>query len=228
LAMSKSWDNALEKYNWKVDLRRFSGAANYPGYFNRVIRPADVMAFEDAFRTAINEASSFEIVGEVCFWKNYGAFRNKVTQRLLTYLAERVNWDRFVRAVKQVSANPSYDNFVAFQGACNQPYGFATPITFLAFYRPTDYPMADKRIANWWSAHKADYGFGDSPDFSQRYDGLIQPRGISWNAYIAWTRFCFDYAARMAKNCGVNWRVRDIEMAVWEAQRDGVSLNALP
>jgi hypothetical protein len=227
--MSKSWDTALEKYNWKVDLRRFSGAANYPGYFNRVIRPADVVAFEDAFRTAVDEAGSFEIAGEVCFWKNYGVFqvRNKVTRRLLTYLAERANWDRFVRVIREVAANPSYGNFVAFQGACNQPYGFATPITFLAFYRPTDYPMADKRIANWWRAHKADYGFGDSPDFSQ-YNGVIQACKTSWNAYIAWTRFCCDYAARMTRKCGLNWRARDVEMAIWEAQKSGMSLSALP
>jgi hypothetical protein len=165
----------------------------------------------------------------VCFWKNYGVFqaRNKVTQKLLTYLAERANWGRFVRAVKQVSNNPSYDNFVTLQDAGNQRYGFATPITFLAFYQPTEYPMADRRIANWWSAHKADYGFGDSPDFSQ-YNGVIQPCKISWNAYIAWTRFCCDYAARMARKCGLNWRARDVEMAVWEAQKSRVSLNTLP
>jgi hypothetical protein len=227
--MSKSWHNALEQYNWKVDLRRFRGAANYPGYFNRVIRPADVMAFEDAFRTAVNEAGPFEIAGEVCFWKNYGVFqaRNRVTQKLLTHLAERVNWDRFVRAVKRVSNNPSYDSFVTLQVTCNQLYGFATPITFLAFYKPTEYPMADRHIANWWRAHKADYGFGDSPDFSQ-YNGVIQACKISWNAYIAWRKFCCDYAVRMAKNWGLNWRARDVEMAVWEAQKKNVSLSALP
>ena len=227
--MCKSWVSVLGQYNWRVDLRHFSAAASYSGYFNRVIRPDDVVAFEDAFSTAVDEAGSFEIAGEVCFWKNYGVFqaRNRVTQELLTYLAERVNWDRLVRAIKEVSANPSYDNLVAFQGACNQPYGFATPITFLAFYRPTEYPMADRHIANWWRAHKADYGLRDSPDFSQ-YNGVIQPCKISWNAYIAWTRFCFDYAARMARNCGLNWRARDVEMAVWEAQKGGVSLNALP
>jgi hypothetical protein len=228
LAMSKGWNKALEKYNWTVDLRCFSGAANYPGYFNRVIRPADVVAFENAFRIAVNEAGSFEIAGEVCFWKNYGAFRNKVTQRLLTYLAERANWDRFVRAVKQVSANPSYDNLVALQSACSQPSGFATPITFLAFYKPTEYPMVDKHIANWWSVHKAGYGFGDSPKFSQRNDDWIRSSEQSWNAYIAWRRFCCYYAVRMAKNWGLNWRARDVEMAVWEAQKSGVSLSALP
>lgn len=228
--MCKSWVNASEKYSWRVDLGRFERAADYPGYFNRVIRPANVVAFESAFRTAVNEAGSFEIAGEVCFWKNYGAFqaRNKVTQKLLTYLAERANWDRFVRAVKQVSANPSSDSLVALQSACSQPSGFATPITFLAFHKPTEYPMVDKHIANWWRVHKAKYGFGDSPKFSQRNDGWIRASKQSWNAHIAWKRFCCDYAVRMTKNCGLNWRARDVEMAVWEAQKGGVSLNALP
>ena len=222
--MCESWVNALEKYSWRVDLGRFKRAADYPGYFNRVIRPADVVAFENQFRGAIDGTGSFEIAGEVCFWKSH---RNN-TQKLLTYLAERVNWDRFVRAIKQVAASPSHDNFVALQSACSQPSGFATPITFLAFYKPTEYPMVDKHIANWWAVNKAKYGYEASPKFSQRGDGLIQRSKQSWNAYIAWTRFCCDYAARMAKNCGVNWRARDIEMAVWEAQKDGVSLNALP
>ncbi len=193
------------------------------------------MTFENKFRAAIDGNGSFEIAGEVCFWKNYGnaQARNRVTQKLLTHLRDPVNWDRFVQAIKQVLSNLSYDNFVALRDACNQPRGFATPITFLAFYKPTEYPMVDKHIANWWAVNRAKYGYGDSPKFSQRNDGWIQTYTIpqnkqNWNAYIAWGKFCFDYATRIAKNCGWNWRARDVEMAVWEAYKNSISLEVLP
>lgn len=233
--MCNNWDKAYSKYSWTVDLKHFSKAAGCPGYFNRVITSADVMTFENKFRTAVDGNGSFEIAGEVCFWKNYGSAkaRNRVTQELLTHLRDPVKWGRFVQAIKQVSSNPSYDHFVALRDACNQPRGFATPITFLVFYKPTEYPMIDKHIANWWAENRAEYGYGGSPDFSQRNDGWIQTYTIlqnkqNWNAYIAWKKFCNDYATRIAKNCEWNWRARDVEMAIWEAYKNSISLEVLP
>jgi len=232
--MCNSWYEANRQYSWTVDLSHFSRAADYPEYFNRVIASADVMAFEKRFRVAIDGNGSFEIAGEVCFWKNYGnaKARNQVTQGLLAHLRKSANWNTFVRAVKQLSTNPSYDNFTGLRNACNQPRGFATPITFLAFYRPIEYPMVDKRIANWWAVNRAKYGYGASPKFSQRNDGWIQTYTIlqnkqNWNAYVAWKEFCNDYAMRMAKNYGLNWRARDVEMAVWEVCKNDMSLEVL-
>ena len=234
--MGNNWYEAYRKYSWTVDLRHFSGAADYPDYFNQVITPTRVVTFESKFRTAIDVNGAFQIAGEVCFWKNYGNVlaRNQVTQDMLTYLRNRVNWDKFVRAVKQASSNPSYENFIALRDACNQPRGFATPITFLAFYKPTEYPMVDKHIASWWAVNRAKYGYGygASPEFSQRNDGWIQANTISrnkknWNAYVAWKGFCNDYAMRIAKNYGLNWRARDVEIAVWEAYKNDLSLEVL-
>jgi len=234
--MCNNWDKAYSKYRWRVDLEHFSKAADYPGYFNRVIiTPADVMTFENKFRTTVDGNGSFEIAGEVCFWKNYGSAqaRNRVTQKLLTHLKIQDNWNRFVQAIKQASSDPSYGHFVDLRKACNQPRGFATLITFLAFYKPNEYPMVDKHIANWWVKNRAEYGYGASPDFSQRNDGWIQTYTVSqtkqnWNAYIAWEKFCNDYATRIAKNCRWNWRARDVEMAIWKVSQNSISLEVLP
>ncbi len=233
-AMCRTWIDAYKKYSWTVDLTRFKESAKYPNYFNRVITPVDVVAFEDKFRTVIDGADSFEVAGEVCFWKNYGNFqsRNRITQQLLLHLGTARNWDVFIRALKKLSSNPSLSSFVAFRKACNQPRGFATPITFLAFYNPLKYPMVDKHIADWWTRNKTVYGYGTSLIFSQRSDGWIQTYTSSqnkqnWNAYIAWTRFCRDYAELASRSCRLNWRARDVEMTVWEAKKKGIHLNVL-
>ncbi len=231
--MCDNWEEALRTYSWRVDLSCFSGATDYPGYFDRVIAPVDVDAFQGQFREAIDGVGSFALAGEVCFWKNHRSpQKHSLTQRLLEHLSSAQNWHRFAASIRTLSNNPSYDTFVALRKSCSQPRGFATPITFLAFYRPTEYPMADKHIANWWGLHRDGYGFGSWPPFSQRKDGWIQTYTTAqnrqdWNAYLAWTEFCCQYAVRVAEQCGFNWRARDVEMAIWEAQKKGISLDVL-
>ena len=230
-----NWDGAHEKYDWRVDLRSFDKAANYPDYFNRIIESAHTAIFENEFRKAIDTRRNFEVAGEVCFWKNYRNFqsKNRLTEKLLAHLKIKDNWDSFVKAIEQISKNPSYENFVVLQNTCGQKNGFAVPITFLSFYNPSEYPMVDKIIAYWWAKNRASYEYGTSPIFSQREDGWIQTSTISqkkqnWDVYIHWKRFCNEYVMRIAKHCGFNWRARDIEMAVWEAYKHNISLEALP
>lgn len=230
----EGWQRARGGYCWTVDLSHFERALDYPGRFNRVVTPATVVAFEDEFRAAIDGTGSFEIAGEVCFWKNHGSpqARNRITRDLLKHLKDPANWNEFALAVKLLSGKPSYGGFEALRRACSQLSGFATPITFLAFYEPTEYPMVDKHIAGWWAANRAMYGYEASPGFSQRDDGWIQATTVArskqnWEAYLAWRQFCMDYAARIAQYCDLNWRARDVEMAVWEAQENGISLVEL-
>jgi hypothetical protein len=189
----------------------------------------DVKTFEDRFRATIYGNGSFVIAGEVCFWKNYGNVksRDRTTKKLLNHLGNLVNWNKFVQAVKKVQGNPSYDNLIALQGACNQSNGFATPITFLAFYKPSEYPMVDKHIAIWRVINRANFGYVNSFDFSQRDDGWIPPKLQNWNAYIDWKKFCNDYIGKIRRRCGWNWRARDVEIAVWEASKNNIPLETL-
>jgi len=85
--MCDSWTDSREKYSWSVDLSNFKNARHYPNYFNCIITPKTIVAFEDKFRVAINGAGSFEVAGEVCFWKNYGnaLARDRITQALFTH-----------------------------------------------------------------------------------------------------------------------------------------------
>ena len=132
--MCNSWTDAYSLYDWAVDLRQFNNARNYPAFFNRIIQPNEIVQFEDIFRQHINENGSYQIAGEVCFWKNYGNHmaRNRVTESLLRYLSIITNWDKFAEAIREISGNPTLSNFHGLRNACSQPRGFATPPHFLS------------------------------------------------------------------------------------------------
>jgi len=195
-----------------------------------VVGSHEVVALEDRFRQAVDTGGPFEAAGEVCYWKNYRSHqaRDRLTERLLQFLAPPQRWASFRDAVRSAGFQPSCAAFQALRAACGQPNGFATPVTFLAFYAPEAFPMVDKHIAEWWAAHRERFGLQHSPPFAVRQaDGWIQamtrPKTEqNWAAYLAWARFCRDYASRLR-----GWRARDVEMAVWTAQKGGDDLPVL-
>ena len=225
-----TWTNVARQYAWVVDLSHFGQRHRYPGFFHRVIGPRELVSFEDAYRHAIDDDGSYVVAGEVCYWKNYGSFqsRDRLADRLLQLLSDRECWTGFRNAVREVRNCPGFPALRRLQEASGQPRGFATPVTFVAFYDPASYPMVDKHIATWWAQNKGRFGLDSAPAFAQRADGWIETTSArkvrhNWEAYWAWTRFCRDYAQRMG-----GWRSRDIEMTVWTAQKRGAFLPTLP
>ena len=220
------WATARKAYTWQVDLGHFKDRHRCSGFFSGLIGSQSMTRFEDAFRRAIDDDGPCAVAGEVCYWKNYGSYqsRDRITGRLLQNLSDRAHWTAFRNAVKAACAQPTVEAFSRLQAACGQPQGFATPLTFVAFYQPQRYSMVDKHIAFWWRQNRARYGLEGAPAFRQRNDGWIEiTSGIktrqNWAAYLAWARFCCDYA-----RCLGAWRARDVEMAVWTAQKQGLSL----
>jgi len=47
----------------------------------------------------------------------------------------------------------------------------------------------------------------------------IKPGEGSWTACLAWVEFCRTHADRLSEVTGKKWRARDVEMAIWMAQR---------
>ena len=135
--------------------------------------------------------------------------------------------------MRRAEAEPSYESLRGLRDACNQRTAFATPVTFLAFYRPSHFPVADKHTAVWWNANKARFGMEDCPAFLLR-DGewvsgaTARDARRNWEAYLGWRRFCCDHASRVSHVCSVAGRARDVEMAVWQAQRTGLRLDPVP
>lgn len=206
-------------------------AKEYPGFFEQDILSKDTEDFENKFREFLGQdncSTCYIVAGEVCFWKNYSrpSNSNNLTIRLLDHLSKPQNWSQFKNTLYNLEKDPTYENFCSFRDACNQPNGFAVPITYLSFLSPEKYPLADKWVAYWWREYVRSIG---GTAFSQREDGWIQTTLETqviqnWKAYLEWTDFCNNYAEKLSRQSGSHWRARDVEMAVFSAQKSGTAL----
>jgi HEPN domain-containing protein len=211
------WHAARMQFAWSVDLRRFKDAMKYPGFFDRVIVPGQIEQFEADFRAELLPGGKVERAAEVVFWKNGGNFkaRDRIARDLLGWIAGPEDWLKFVHALKNLATNPTWECFKNLITGCGQTSGFATPITFLAFYDPKRFPMVDQRIGKWWLQR-----FPNQPQFAWNRDRtVIVPGKKSWEAYLAWTEFCRRQAAALS------WRARDVEMAVWSDRNAQLPLD---
>jgi hypothetical protein len=235
--MCKGWSTARSSWDWKVNLSKYENSSGYPQHFKETIDAENAVEFEKRFQAAIRQyesENSYIVAGEVTFWKNFGNYqsRNRLTNSILTHLSNLQNWKRFVTFLEETLLNPTVDNFNTFRQTCDQKNGFATPITFLAFKDPDAYPMVDKRIAYWWAENRKYYGYSSHPRFDQRNDGWIQcvsKKSLkeNWAAYLHWQEFCAGYSRRLSERCGSKWRARDVEMAIWQAQKKHIVLETL-
>ena len=226
-----NWLDCQKLYKWTVNLKKYEKSTEYPGYFKDEINPGNTRDFEDKFRKFVNDGFPlvhYVVCGEVYFWKNYRSIsKNTKTDETLQYLAVPEYQKMFIESLKELARNPIHNNFLIFRKSCDLPNGFATPITYLSFYMPDEYPMIDKIIANWWrdDKNRSRFGIEPTPLFVQRKgDGWIQAvterDSISnWSAYLAWKEFCIRYSTILTKTTGTPWRARDVEMAVWESQK---------
>ena len=71
-----------------------------------------------------------------------------------------------------------------------------------------------------WIEMRSDVVFND--------DGLIKGTRESWKAYLGWAEFCRQVAQQLWALTGHRWGARDVEMAVWTAQRKSLCLPPLP
>jgi len=207
------WGKARDSFNWRVDLRRYKDGRKHPGFFDRVIEPAETSQFEDAFRAEVVPNGAVQRAAEVVYWKNAGNFkaRDRITRDLLVWIDSPEHWARFVEALKKIAHQPTWGSFRDLIDCCGQTSAFATPLTFLAFYDPWRFPMIDRRIGTWWLSR-----FPAEPQFTwNSTKTVISPTQKSFQAYLRWTEFCRKQAAELSKLSATPWRARDVEMAVW-------------
>jgi HEPN domain-containing protein len=211
--IAQKWAEARSRFDWKVDLRKFKDAPKCPGFFDRVIEPEQVAELEDAFRADLVPSGRVERAAEVAYRKNGQNYRarDRITRDLFEWIDGRRAWVAFVDAIENLALTQTWESFQGLIRSCGQTSGFATPLTFLAFYDPQRFAMVDKRIGAWWARR-----FPNEPQFTWNPSKtVVNPTRKSFEAYLSWTRFCSKQAAELSKLAGKRWRARDVEMAVW-------------
>ena len=225
--MPHTWKSALDAYQYPVDLRRFVGAGENPGWFELNLDSGDraqTMDFENRFRNKAQE--HLRAWGEVVFWKLYAMppARNRTTSGVLKHenaLSVTDLWQLCMQYV-ETSENPSRAAFSAFRKKLFDTPRVATAATFPAFLCPQLFPMVDTQITRWAKANGPPHGYSDvgGPDLVciPDLDGE-QVMESHWPFVESWIKWC-QFTAKVLSRCtGCSWRARDVEMAVFTAQR---------
>jgi hypothetical protein len=230
--MPKSWINALNAYWYHVDLTTYEGAKKFPGFFNMCIAGdrESTIAFENHYReTAPTNTEPFF---EVVYWKLYS--QQKIAQAKTNGVVEYVQrhgiapdklWDsvqQFVVAQKIVNLR-----------GIRELLGFKTPVlavplTFPALASPWKIPMIDNHVANWVNCNYDEHNANRSSKLTQFKMKHTSLRDDDFPSYLNWVAWCQEVAQVLKRLTELNWRARDVEMAVFTAKRSGMRLNVLP
>ena len=227
---TETWARALDKYRYRVDLTRFTGADEHPSWFDLDTRPGDrlkTIEFEDRFREQAQRR--LEVWGEVAFWKLYTMphVRDGTTQRVLDV---RVRPDELWSACMDYIEVGSRKAFSTFRSKLFASRGVAAAATFPAFICPERFPMVDTQITRWAleNGHLHGYSGIGGPDLEQvpalKAGVLKESHWPFIESWIAWCRFT---AGELNRRAGCAWRARDVEMAVFTAQRFDLRLTPL-
>jgi hypothetical protein len=228
--MPNEWKRSLEEYRYNVSLQHFDNAALYPEFFDFSVPISDrcsTASFETHFREIA--AENIEAWLEVIFWKMYSQAnrRNNVTNQVAEYFqANQVLPQTLLDTCEAYIQNDTRENL----DAIRQMLGFQAPViavaaTFPAFLRPDLYPMVDTRVAKWVGQNMQVHN-AVNPNAPQ----LVRPRYLDTQATVltltdfdfvySWNRWCRYKANQLNELTSINWRPRDVEMAVFHAWGD--------
>ena len=224
--MPHTWKYALDEYRYPVDLRRFPEAPQHPGWFELNICPGNRTQTE-SFETRFREQAPhhLQVWAEVMFWKldsGGRGFAARQARKLLdpgrSASADEL-WSSCLAYVEQ----PGQPTFSALREKLFTTGAVATAATFPAFICPERFPMVDTQVARWVRENGERHGY--------RGDIKEVPRATitesHWPFVDSWTAWCRTMAAELSRGTSISWRARDVEMAVFTAQRCGLELNPL-
>jgi len=230
--MPESWMTALNAFFYRVDLSTYERADDFEGFFEITVEGDrnSTILFENRYQALApaTTAAFFEVV----YWKLYsqGNVRDRSTSRIVDYVQERgIAPMQMWEAVQQFVADQTGENLQTIR----QLLGLATdvlavPLTLTALASPETLPMVDRQVARWVSCnhvqHSANRIIALNP-FIMNHNVLRQN---DFPNYLNWVTWCREVAQVLMPLTKQEWRPRDVEMAVFTAQRRGMALNVLP
>ena len=221
---AETWERALGEYRYSVDLTGYPDAQKHRGWFNTKINPGNrlqTMSFETRFRE--RALDHLEAWGEVMFWKLYSGGTGRAAKRAVALLESgAVAADLWSSCANYIS-NPNFESFTAFRSELFTQPVVATAATFPAFICPEKFPMVDTQITRWAGENSVAHGYSvvGGPDLE--YVPQLRPGAVlkesHWQFVESWIAWCQFTAALLTQRTGRTWRARDVEMAVFSAQK---------
>ena len=237
--MHESWTEARKKYQYpedcSIDLATFEDADKYEGWFDCSFRGdfQSTKVFQHRFRK--NAPYCLTAWYEVVYWKLYsqnkGNRRNRITKGVIRNIKDSgvTAKDLYTLCQNYVESGDLQD-FKAFLDKMIKASSkeMAVAATFPAFLNPEKFPMVDREITKWAqeNSHRHSYACCGGPVLEEapvlkkgsvnalRYT-LVKHR----NFVESWIKWCRFTASKLHVLTGDDWSARDVEMAVFTAER---------
>ena len=227
----ESWINALSNYSYPVILSSYENSGQFPGHFLRDIAGdrGSTIEFEDYFRE--NARSSIEVYFEVIFWKLYSQkqIRYRSTRRIVDHVqGEKINPEPLHNAIEcfvEEATQRNLRNIRKLLGIKTNVLAIA--LTFPAFLNPEKYPMIDNNVAKWVNANFISHNRYRQARLTPFAFGYTTLRDNDFGNYLSWVEWCNEMAEVLTSETDLQWRPRDVEMAVFTAKRKNLQLTPI-
>ncbi len=230
--MPDSWTRALSMYCYPVNLRDYVRRHEFPGFFEILI-PGDresTIAFENHFRE--NAQSNIAAFFEVVFWKLYSqpGRRQRSTDRIVSnVLEDSIQPWKLWDAILQFVENQTIENLRRIREILGIVTDvLAIPLTFPALICPEKLPMIDTQVARWVNFNRIQQSTDTDNTLAEFRLNYTSLRENDFHSYLNWIAWCSETSGILTRLTNEKWRPRDVEMAVFTAQRNNVFLNPLP
>jgi hypothetical protein len=229
-----SWIRALKAYSYPVDLRKYRNAKQFPSFFDMNIAGdrKSTMAFEKYYReTAPNRIEPYL---EVIYWKLYslrkGIADREADRRLDAIRDSGTTPQRLWHTVQQFIVNQTRDNLLNIRSEFGYTDVLAVPLTFPALASPETLPMIDMQVARWVNKNLERHNHNRTSKLTSFNTSAssLRDTGSNFVSYVNWVHWCQEVSTVLTEFDSEKWRARDVEMAVWTAQRNEIELDVLP
>lgn len=233
--MPSTWQDALDAYQYPVDLSKFSDAENHPGWFVHSTGDggrSETAEFEERFRRY--GPNHLEAWYEVVFWKLYSQpnNRNRHTRNVIERLTQGTTASELWKLTQDYIEHPNRGTFQTLREEFFPTEVVATVATFPAFVCPEKFPMIDKHVTNWARANGPTHSYAavdgpeivEVPELGPNQTVVMEK---NWGYVSSWVEWCQFTANLLTKATGCHWRARDVEMAVFAAQCGHLPLRPL-
>jgi hypothetical protein len=230
--MPQTWVKALNAYCYPVDLRKYGRASQFPGFFKIEIvgERNSTVAFETLYQQTAQE--NMPRFFEVVYWKLYSQpnRREEATNRIVNFVQNKgIRSEELWNAIRRFLDNPAIPNLKQIRKLLGiKASVLAVPLTLCALADPQKFPMIDNQVAVWVNSNASthnDKRKNKLSVFKKKYKVI---KDDDFPSYLDWVEWCREVAQILTKLTEREWQTRDVEMAVFTAQRNRMMLNALP